>query len=48
MRGSLSEVPMCKPDKPNWKDSLAGSLINPSVGLVVSHVNLAKCKPLPA
>ena len=42
----VSLSPPWQPDKPNWKDGLAGILINPSVGLVVSHVNLAKCKPL--
>ena len=40
-------LPPWQPNKLNWKDGLAGSLINPYVGLVVSHVNLAKCKWLP-
>ena len=43
----ISLPPPWQPDKPNWKDGLDGSLINPYVGLVVSHVNLAKCKPFP-
>ena len=31
--------PPWQPDKPNWKDGLAGSLINPSVGLAVTGIN---------